>query len=153
MNFRIGEWRYYPPTSIEVSRHKAVSTLLQALIAKISFNNTPELQRQLIHPSILSCQHGRRSKSNSNDSCSRSCFVLWSRCSLCKLISFISPIILLTHTLQLILYNLARAVYNLFLHPLSSYPGRKSWAANIIPYVRSLIKGQLCNDIHKMHLE
>ncbi|KAK1751398.1 hypothetical protein QBC47DRAFT_391732 [Echria macrotheca] len=48
--------------------------------------------------------------------------------------------------------NLAvRAVYNLLGHPLSSLPGRKTWASSRLPFVRGLANGRLVQEIEDMH--
>ncbi|KAK0670211.1 putative cytochrome P450 pisatin demethylase-like protein [Cercophora samala] len=42
-------------------------------------------------------------------------------------------------------------LYNLLLHPLSSLPGPKLWAATPIPYTRAWLSGRMSNNIHKLH--
>ena len=54
---------------------------------------------------------------------------------------------------QYILYLIARAVYNIDFHPLSAFPGPKSFAATRISYVRSLLGGQLAQTVKDLHDE
>jgi cytochrome P450 len=49
------------------------------------------------------------------------------------------------------LYVFTKAIYNVLIHPLSSFPGPQSYAASIIPYVCSLLRGRLCFDIEEFH--
>jgi cytochrome P450 len=44
-------------------------------------------------------------------------------------------------------------LYNLFLHPLRHFPGRKSWAATRFPYVYSLFSGGYAHDLRALHDE
>jgi hypothetical protein len=43
------------------------------------------------------------------------------------------------------------AIKRIWFHPLSKYPGPKLWAASRIPYVISLLRGSLNEDMLKMH--
>lgn len=45
----------------------------------------------------------------------------------------------------------ARMLYNLFLHPLRTYPGPKSWAATALPAVFAQLRGTEVYDILKLH--
>ncbi|KAF7514204.1 hypothetical protein GJ744_004529 [Endocarpon pusillum] len=49
------------------------------------------------------------------------------------------------------LYTLWLAIYNVFLHPLRSYPGPKLWAAFRFPYVYNQLKGRLPRRVKVMH--
>jgi hypothetical protein len=42
-------------------------------------------------------------------------------------------------------------VYNLFFHPLRSYPGPLLWRAAHLPYVVRALQGQLVYDMLKLH--
>lgn len=44
-------------------------------------------------------------------------------------------------------------MYNIYFHPLSSYPGPKLCAATRIPYFRSLLRGRLVREVAKWHEE
>ncbi|KAF2012098.1 cytochrome P450 [Aaosphaeria arxii CBS 175.79] len=50
-----------------------------------------------------------------------------------------------------ILYLLSYAIYNIYFHPLSKYPGPKRWAATRASYVFSLYSGWLHSDVHDIH--
>lgn len=45
----------------------------------------------------------------------------------------------------------ASAIRRLYFHPLSAYPGPPLWAASRIPYVVSLLRGKLNDDMMEMH--
>ncbi|KAK6852413.1 Cytochrome P450 monooxygenase alt3 [Apiospora arundinis] len=51
----------------------------------------------------------------------------------------------------LVLYLLARALYNVFLHPLRSYPGPKLWAASRLPWVLASQRGELAWSLLALH--
>jgi len=53
--------------------------------------------------------------------------------------------------LQFVVYLFGRTIYNLFLHPLSKYPGPRSVAATHFPYLRQLLNGDLTFWIHELH--
>ncbi|RDW72921.1 hypothetical protein BP6252_06828 [Coleophoma cylindrospora] len=53
--------------------------------------------------------------------------------------------------LSYIIYFFGRLVYNIYLHPLSSYPGPASYAATDIPFVRALLNGNLTYETHELH--
>ncbi|EPE26625.1 Cytochrome P450 [Glarea lozoyensis ATCC 20868] len=48
-------------------------------------------------------------------------------------------------------YPIFKAIYNLYFHPLASFPGPSSWAASRLPYVFSLLTGTIVQDIEKLH--
>ncbi|KAK0701923.1 cytochrome P450 [Lasiosphaeria miniovina] len=56
-----------------------------------------------------------------------------------------------TALVLLVLYPLLRALYNVYLHPLSKIPGPRTWSATRLPFIRSLIKGTIVHDIQKLH--
>ena len=49
------------------------------------------------------------------------------------------------------LYTVGVAFYNVFLHPLRNYPGPKSWATSRIPYLWSLLHGNMARDGLELH--
>ncbi|KAK8051556.1 Cytochrome P450 monooxygenase alt3 [Apiospora rasikravindrae] len=51
----------------------------------------------------------------------------------------------------LTLYFLGRALYNVFLHPLRSYPGPKLWAASRLPWVLASLRGDLAWSLLALH--
>ncbi|KAF2112717.1 cytochrome P450 [Lophiotrema nucula] len=51
----------------------------------------------------------------------------------------------------LLAYPILKAIYNVYLHPLSKVPGPWIWSASRLPYIRSLLAGQLIHDIEKLH--
>ncbi|TAQ86122.1 hypothetical protein B7494_g5556 [Chlorociboria aeruginascens] len=51
----------------------------------------------------------------------------------------------------LLTYPIYRALYNLYLHPLSHFPGPRTWAASRLPFICSLIAGTIVHDIEKLH--
>ncbi|KAI1114940.1 cytochrome P450 [Nemania sp. NC0429] len=53
--------------------------------------------------------------------------------------------------LVLFTYPIARAVYNIYFHPLSNVPGPPAWSASRLPFVFSLIKGTIVHDFQKLH--
>lgn len=52
---------------------------------------------------------------------------------------------------QTITYILSKLIYNIFFHPLRSFPGPISHAASRIPYCARLMRGTLPFDILDMH--
>lgn len=48
-------------------------------------------------------------------------------------------------------YSLSHVIYNVYIHPLSIFPGPKSWAATYIPYALSLRNGNLVYRIEEIH--
>ena len=54
---------------------------------------------------------------------------------------------------QYIVYLVGRAVYNVYFHPLSAFPGPKSFAATRVSHVRALLGGQLCQTVKDLHDE
>ena len=48
-------------------------------------------------------------------------------------------------------YAFGTAIYNLFFHPLRRFPGPRLWAAFRLPYVYSLIRGDLVHRTHALH--
>ncbi|KAH7142783.1 cytochrome P450 [Dactylonectria estremocensis] len=53
----------------------------------------------------------------------------------------------------LILYHLGAIVYNLFLHPLSKYPGPRLWAVSRLPYSIAWLSGSGHKRIYELHQE
>ncbi|KAI9875449.1 MAG: hypothetical protein M1830_008463 [Pleopsidium flavum] len=52
-----------------------------------------------------------------------------------------------------IIFLTVKAVYNIYFHPLRSFPGPKSFAATRISHVRSLLTGQLSSNVKDLHDE
>ena len=48
-------------------------------------------------------------------------------------------------------YLIAGALNNLYRHPLSQFPGPRLWAVSRIPYVWTLVKGDLTQKTHEIH--
>ncbi|KAF2688321.1 cytochrome P450 ClCP1 [Lentithecium fluviatile CBS 122367] len=61
--------------------------------------------------------------------------------------------LLLNAAASFILYLITKAIYNLTLHPLTKYPGPKSWVVSRIPYLVCMNKGQLPFRIKTLHDE
>ncbi|KIA75568.1 cytochrome P450 [Aspergillus ustus] len=59
--------------------------------------------------------------------------------------------LLSTTLLAILAYFPVRVIYNLYFHPLSKVPGPRLWASSRLPFVWSLIKGTLIDDLHKLH--
>ncbi|KAF2792945.1 isotrichodermin C-15 hydroxylase [Melanomma pulvis-pyrius CBS 109.77] len=53
----------------------------------------------------------------------------------------------------LVLYYITKAVYNLYFHPLSKYPGPKPWIVSRIPYLVCMNSGRLPFKIKELHDE
>ncbi|KAF1952725.1 benzoate 4-monooxygenase cytochrome-like protein P450 [Byssothecium circinans] len=53
--------------------------------------------------------------------------------------------------LALFAFTLLKALYNLTLHPLHSYPGPLHWRASRLPWAHSMQSGRLHADLHKLH--
>ncbi|TVY45277.1 Cytochrome P450 monooxygenase [Lachnellula subtilissima] len=49
------------------------------------------------------------------------------------------------------LYYATTAIYLVFFHPLSKFPGPKTWAASRIPWARHVVKGDLWDVLGKLH--
>jgi len=56
-------------------------------------------------------------------------------------------------TLQCIISLILKAIYNIYFHPLRSFPGPKSFAATRLSHVRSLLSGQLSFTVQDLHDE
>ncbi|KAE8157663.1 cytochrome P450 [Aspergillus tamarii] len=61
--------------------------------------------------------------------------------------------LLIIATILLILYLTTLTIYNLFLHPLASYPGPIIWRAFRFPFLLANIGGQLPHRIHDFHAQ
>ncbi|KAI9697357.1 MAG: hypothetical protein M1820_007863 [Bogoriella megaspora] len=51
----------------------------------------------------------------------------------------------------ILIYPVTLFFYNLYLHPLSRFPGRKTWMASRLPFIRSTLRGDCVHEIRKMH--
>lgn len=61
---------------------------------------------------------------------------------------------LLSHTNHLLTAQiLAKALYNIFLHPLRTYPGPKLWAATRLPWCYHQYRGRLNHRLLELHDE
>ncbi|GKT45881.1 cytochrome P450 monooxygenase aclL [Colletotrichum spaethianum] len=49
------------------------------------------------------------------------------------------------------LYILGRCLYNIYFHPLSTYPGPKLWATSRIPWTYHSIGGHLPDEVYQLH--
>ncbi|KZL68279.1 trichothecene C-15 hydroxylase (cytochrome P450), partial [Colletotrichum tofieldiae] len=63
----------------------------------------------------------------------------------------IIPIALVATVSLGLAYLFGSILYNLYLHPLRTYPGPKLWAATRIPYTRSSLSGQMHRNILELH--
>ncbi|KAM0541843.1 hypothetical protein ACHAO7_010255 [Fusarium culmorum] len=65
----------------------------------------------------------------------------------------IHPMVLLplAAVAMLVVYTLFWAIYNLFFHPLSKFPGPRLWAVSTIPYIRNFKAGECHFTILEMH--
>ncbi|KAB8263715.1 cytochrome P450 ClCP1 [Aspergillus pseudonomiae] len=61
--------------------------------------------------------------------------------------------LLVIAAILLILYITTLSIYNLFLHPLASYPGPALWRAFRFPFLLANIRGQLPHRIHDLHAQ
>ncbi|KAI9643758.1 hypothetical protein NHQ30_007107 [Ciborinia camelliae] len=48
-------------------------------------------------------------------------------------------------------YFLYNAIHNLYLHPLSHFPGPPTWSASRLPFAKALIVGTIVHDVEKIH--
>lgn len=67
---------------------------------------------------------------------------------------FLSPILLLTTSIFLVtsvFYLLFRCFYNLFLHPLRSYPGPLLWRISDLPFSYSVFRGTAAIRVAELH--
>jgi hypothetical protein len=48
-------------------------------------------------------------------------------------------------------YPTACAIYNVYFHPLSKFPGPKLWAASRLPFIYYLLTGQLVRRVKEFH--
>lgn len=62
------------------------------------------------------------------------------------------PIAVLTAAL-IVLAVVFKAVYNIFFHPLRSYPGPLLWRASRFPYVVRFMQGKIPYDLKRLHAE
>jgi hypothetical protein len=53
----------------------------------------------------------------------------------------------------IVLYYITKIIYNLYMHPLSKYPGPKSWVVSRIPYLICMNSGKLPFKIKELHDE
>ena len=57
----------------------------------------------------------------------------------------------MTVTWQSILYLIVNVVYNVFLHPLSSFPGPKLAFVSRLPYIRAQLRERLSSRMKALH--
>ncbi|CAG8971515.1 hypothetical protein HYALB_00005411 [Hymenoscyphus albidus] len=50
-------------------------------------------------------------------------------------------------------YLILQALYNVYMHPLSSFTGPRLWSSTRFPYLFSLWSGSLAKDVRKLHLK
>ncbi|KAL7793172.1 cytochrome P450 [Trichoderma ceciliae] len=48
-------------------------------------------------------------------------------------------------------YTVLRIVFNLYFHPLSETPGPATWKASRLPFIWSLLRGNIVHDIERLH--
>lgn len=48
-------------------------------------------------------------------------------------------------------YPIGSIVYNIYFHPLSKFPGPKSWAATYVPYIRGIFTCTLVQSFAEIH--
>ncbi|KAI9839536.1 MAG: hypothetical protein M1819_002162 [Sarea resinae] len=67
--------------------------------------------------------------------------------------AFIRSLILLPSAVLLLLtfYLISLAIYNVWFHPLASFPGPKAFAASRIPYLRLALTGRLVFTVAELH--
>lgn len=53
--------------------------------------------------------------------------------------------------LQALVYAISKIIYNIFFHPLRSFPGPLSYRATRIPYINKIVRGTLALDILALH--
>lgn len=58
---------------------------------------------------------------------------------------------LVTISSAVIAYFSYNATSNLYLHPLSHFPGPASWSASRLPFAKALIAGTIVHDVEKIH--
>ncbi|KAJ8059496.1 hypothetical protein OCU04_011157 [Sclerotinia nivalis] len=58
---------------------------------------------------------------------------------------------LVKFSLAVIAYFSYNAIYNLYLHPLSHFPGPAAWSASRLPFAKALIAGTIVHDVENTH--
>lgn len=54
-------------------------------------------------------------------------------------------------SIQILILQITRWVYNIFLHPLAAFPGPLLWRASRVPFERSLVRGRILKDLTVVH--
>lgn len=57
----------------------------------------------------------------------------------------------LTNTSQITIYFTSTIIYNIYFHPLRSFPGPISHRASVIPYILRIVSGQAAFHTHNLH--